>query len=103
MRNADTFKAVRENSPRSKLYKHGWAWELVDTPAINEYHGCGHGWIEIDDAGEVTRMRYAANVNSTGTKEQNIDMTDIDPDSLKITPDGYRVPVNFSQASACQF
>ena len=84
-------------------------YDLQATKAETDYHGCGHGWIEIDSCGELLRMRYADNVSDEGCDEQNAELfcrtiTDYDllngidykPYALEMSNQVMRIACDFS-------
>ena len=62
------------------------------------YNGCGYGWIEVDDAGFVVRIRYANSLTDAGSLSQDdqFDKGNNDPGDRVIINGVLRIYAQFS-------
>ncbi len=67
------------------------------------YHGCGYGWIEVDENGYVIKMRYADNLQDEGSLEENVTFPDCgnQPGDRILANGVLRIYASFSCWEAC--
>lgn len=78
-----------ENPPRNESIS------LKGSALVDQYHGCGRGWVEFDGKTEIAppiRMRYADTLDDEGSERQDDYLECVDEDGCLTGADGGKVP-----------